>query len=97
MSQAAWNLFCKGISGSCVQSARKAGNGDSQDSNECYLTKEKYHQMLFLLSCIPHSFVCSDLSLSLVYILHFYPSVCDQVHPTLKVPSAIHTKNFQFW
>lgn len=59
-------------------SVSKAGNRDSQDSNEHYLTEERHHQMLFLLSCTHHSFAFSDLSLG--YTLYLYPSACEQVH-----------------
>lgn len=49
--------------------------------------------MLFHFFCIPHSFVYSAFSLTLVevYIFCFYPPVCGQTHSTLKEFAAIQT------
>lgn len=61
-------------------SVSKNGNRVSRDSTEHYLTEERYHQTLFLFSCIHNFFGFFLIYLSLVYILYFYPFVCEQAH-----------------
>lgn len=77
-------------------SVSKAGNRDSQDSKEHYLTEESYHQMLFLFSCFHDYFVCSDLSLW--FISSTFTLLWVKMYAsTLKSFLVIYSVNLQLW